>query len=513
MDFDTVMLKNLGKLIDDSKDANAVALIDCLTQQPRIFSHGQIDRLADSCARGLIERGLQAGDAVAILSINRAEFLVAYYAIMRAGMIAVPVNHKLSADGVAFILSDCSAKLAFVDQDRAALVPGDLPAVRLDNEEWEAFLNPGSFETFEPAPRTCAMILYTSGSTGRPKGVQLSHDGQLWALAVRTSARASFDDERLIVAAPLFHMNALASCKFALCAHASVVLMPQFDAKSFIGALGQHGVTWITSVPTMMAMLVRETAALASIDTSRVRYVRMGSAPATQQLYDAVLRVFPHAAAAGGYGTTEAGPIVFGPTKDKPLPGGDGLGWPMKEVEVRIADANGNDAKEGELWMRTPANMLGYLNMPEKTAQVLTDDGWYKSGDAFRTDEQGCYYFVGRVDDMFNCGGENIYPGEVESVIEQMPAVLQSCVVPVPDEIKGQKPVAFVVPKQDTGLTEQAVKDYVLAHAPAYQHPRRVYFLDALPLAATNKVDRRYLVEVAARSPGNGLPADTAGSK
>ncbi|QUS40036.1 long-chain fatty acid--CoA ligase [Tardiphaga alba] len=494
------MWKNLGKLVDPSKNQQAVALIDCSGGEAREFSHGDLDRLSDACARGLVHKGLKRGDSVAIMSVNRAEFIIAYFAIMRAGMIAVPVNHKLSADGVAFILSDCSAKLAFVDGDRASLVPGGLPTVRLDGPEWDAFLDPGPFDTFEPPHGTCAMILYTSGSTGRPKGVQLSHDGQIWALTIRVAARASFEDERLIVAAPLFHMNALGSCKFAICAHASVVLMPQFEAKSFIDAIGRFGVTWITSVPTMMAMLTRETSALAGIDTSRVRYVRMGSAPATQQLYDAVHRTFPNAGVAGGYGTTEAGPIVFGPTQNRTLPGGDGLGWPLKDVEVRIVDVDGHDAAEGELWMRTPANMLGYLNMPEKTAEALTPDGWYKSGDAFRTDAEGCYYFVGRVDDMFNCGGENIYPGEVEKVIEQVPGVMQACVVPVPDELKGQKPVAFVVPRKDADLSEKAIKDYVLAHAPAYQHPRRVFFLDELPLAATNKVDRRQLCERAARS-------------
>lgn len=494
------MWQNLGKLTDPSRNPDAIALIDCAADEPRTYTHGAIDRLSDACARGLVARGLKRGDAVAIMSTNRAEFLIAYFAIMRAGMIAVPVNHKLPAEGVAFILSDCAAKLAFVDGERAALVPQGLPSVRLDNADWDAFLDPGPFETFVPPPRTCAMILYTSGSTGRPKGVQLSHDGQLWALGIRVSARTSFEDERLIVAAPLFHMNALGSCKFALCAHASVVLMPQFEAKSFIAAIGRFGVTWITSVPTMMAMLARESAALAAIDTSGVRYVRMGSAPATGQLYDSVHRIFPNAGVAGGYGTTEAGPIVFGPTGGRALPGGDGLGWPMKDVEVRMVDAEGQDnPREGELWMRTPANMLGYLNMPEKTSQVLTEDNWYKSGDAFRTDESGCYYFVGRVDDMFNCGGENIYPGEVEKVIEQMPGIMQACVVPVPDELKGQKPVAFVVAKDGGDLTEQAVKQYVLAHAPAYQHPRRVFFLDALPLAATNKVDRRQLGERAAR--------------
>ncbi len=487
---------NLGKLTDPAQDSDAIALIDCQPSAERHYTHGEIDRLADACARGLLRRGLRAGDTVALMSANCAQFVVAYLGIMRAGLIAVPVNHKLASDTVAFVLDDCQARLVFADAARAAQVAAGVPVQRLDDPSWQDFLDPGPFDTVVPAPQDCAMILYTSGSTGRPKGVQLSHQGQIWALEARFRVRGDFRDERLIVAAPLFHMNALVSCKFALCAHASLVLMPQFDAREFIAAIGRHAVTWITSVPTMMAMVVREARALAAIDTRGVRYVRMGSAPATGQLYDAVLAAFPNATIAGGYGTTEAGPIVFGPTQGRNLPPGGGLGWALPDVEVRLVDGDGRIAeREGELWMRTPANMLGYLNLPQKTAQVLTPDNWYKSGDIFRTDEAGCYFFVGRADDMFNCGGENIYPGEVEQVIERMPQVMQACVVPVADEIKGQKPVAFVVLREGQQADEAAVKEFVLAHAPAYQHPRRVYFVDALPLASTNKIDRRALMQ------------------
>jgi long-chain acyl-CoA synthetase len=131
---------------------------------------------------------------------------------------------------------------------------------------------------------------------------------------------------------------------------------------------------------------------------------------------------------------------------------------------------------------------------------VLTSDNWYKSGDIFRRDAQGCYSFVGRADDMFNCGGENIYPGEVERVIERIPDVMQACVVPMEDEIKGHKPVAFVVLRSGASVSEDEIKTFVLENAPAYQHPRRVFFTNALPLAATNKIDRRQLAQLAQQS-------------
>jgi len=228
-------------------------------------------------------------------------------------------------------------------------------------------------------------------------------------------------------------------------------------------------------------------------DLSRVHYVRLGSAPASEKLVEDIRAVFPKAVVSSAYGTTEAGPIVFGPHPDgRPKPALV-AGWPMPGVEVCLVDADGLDAVEGVLWQRSPANMRGYLNLPEKSREVLTTDGWYISGDVFRRDANGAYSFVGRADDMFICGGENIYPSEVERMLEQHPDILQSCVVPVPDEIKGEKPVAFIVPRSGAKLSEGEVKQYALAHAPAYQHPRRVTFLEDLPLSGTNKVDRNAL--------------------
>jgi long-chain acyl-CoA synthetase len=137
--------------------------------------------------------------------------------------------------------------------------------------------------------------------------------------------------------------------------------------------------------------------------------------------------------------------------------------------------------------------MRGYLNLPEKTREVLTPDGWYISGDVFRRDADGLYAFVGRADDMFVCGGENVFPGEVESMLESHPDIRQAAVVPVPDEIKGEKPFAFVVARAGRSLTEDDVKRYALARAPAYQHPRLVVFVEELPMAGTNKIDRAAL--------------------
>ena len=196
-----------------------------------------------------------------------------------------------------------------------------------------------------------------------------------------------------------------------------------------------------------------------------------------------------------GYGTTEAGPVVFGP-KTNEIPPPISVGWPSPGVRLKLVDSEGNEAEKGELWHYTPAVMTGYLNLTGKTKEVFSDEGLYKSGDVFRRDpNDGAYYFVGRIDDMFNCGGENIYPAEIESVLLMHPNIEMACVVPVPDEIKGMKPVAFVVLVPGRELNEEQVKKFVLQNAPAYQHPRMVVFLDELPLAGPGKVDRSGLAK------------------
>ncbi len=486
---------NLGVLFDPDLGGDNLAIVDCrIWQAPREYSHRQIDDLTNACARGLLNRGLSAGDAVAILSANRVEFFAAYMAILRAGMIAVPINYKFSKEIIEFILVDADVKHVFCDEVRHAQLTTDLPITDFDRAGeigFERLLDVGEFTPFRPNDDDVAMVLYTSGSTGRPKGVPLTHKGHIWALKGRMT-NWPFTQDKLLIAAPLYHMNALCTGLFCLAASARMVLLPEFHARHYLQAIDTYRCTWITSVPTMLALAFMETDLIEKLDLSSVSIVRMGSAPISPKLWQNVKATFPGASVMNGYGTTEAGPIVFGLTGGKPVPELS-VGRQMPEVDLKLIDQNGEEADEGVLWHRTPATTTGYLNLPEKSAEALTPDGWYISGDVFRRDENGNYFFVGRSDDMFNCGGENIYPGEVESVLVGHPDIEQSCVVPVPDEIKGEKPVAFVVCRSGNTLSEQDVKQHALANAPAYQHPRMVIFLDELPLAGPGKIDRNGL--------------------
>src|SRR5437867_2578864 len=209
---------NLGDLIDDSRDLHKIAVIDLGGETaPREFSFDALDRLANGVARGLLARGLARGERVAILAANRAEYLAAYYGIMRAGLVAVPVNFKFPPALIEVVLQDCDARLVFCDPRRRSDCPVDLPVVVFGDsgpQGFGHFLDPGPFTAVQPAPAEPAMFLYTSGSTGKPKGVMLSHQSHLWVVRTRLEGQ-DVARHRLLVAAPLYHMNALALAKSA----------------------------------------------------------------------------------------------------------------------------------------------------------------------------------------------------------------------------------------------------------------------------------------------------------
>jgi long-chain acyl-CoA synthetase len=485
---------NLGDLIPHDRDLSKTAIIDLGGEQsPREFSFAQLDAMANGVARALAKSGFNRGDRVAILSVNRAEYLAAYYGIMRAGLVAVPVNFKFPRETIHFIIRDAGTRLVFCDAARAADCPDDIPRVAFGSV-FDAFLDPGAFPTIAPKPSEPAMFLYTSGSTGTPKGVVLSHQSHIWV--VETRLAPGLDRHRYLIAAPLYHMNALALAKLACAAHASIVLLPQFSARAYIEAIGRWRCTFLTAVPPMIAMMLREHELLARTDLSSIESVRMGSAPVSASLMKALHEVLPHAAVTNAYGTTEAGPVVFGPHPRGLKQPEMSVGYPHPQVMLQLVDGARQDAEQGVLEMKCPALMLGYHNRPDMKPPI-TPDGFYVSGDVFRRDAEGFFYFVGRTDDMFVSGGENIYPADVERMLERHPGIAQAAVVPIDDEIKWQKPVAFVVRKAGHTLDAETVQRFALAHAPAYQHPRFVWFVDELPLASTNKLDRSALGRMA----------------
>src|SRR5258706_14150674 len=237
--------ENLGDLIEPGLDPDKLAIIDLGGENPpREFSYRRLNELARGVARGLLARGFVRGDRVAILSANRAEYIATLFGIMRAGLIAVPVNFKFPRKTIDFIISDSGAKLVFCDPDRCADAPPTLPLVEFggrDGNRFDEFVDFGSFSAVTPEPREPAMFLYTSGSTGIPKCVVLSHQSHLWVVGTRLAPDLA--RHRYLIAAPLYHMNALALSQLACAAHATIVLLPQFTAAAYIDAVQRYRCT------------------------------------------------------------------------------------------------------------------------------------------------------------------------------------------------------------------------------------------------------------------------------
>ena len=488
---------NLGLLFAEHAQSDRPAIIDLRDpEQPRPVSFRGLDAGCNAVARGLVRAGLKAGDRIGILSLNRVEFVMTLLGAMRAGVVPVPVNVKLPADAISFILDDAGARMVFTEPGLRRHCPPHLPIIEFGGN-YDSFLDPGSFNAYEPEPNSIAIQPYTSGSTGRPKGVLLSHYGQNWSRRILAHTRGTTERDVILVAAPLYHKNALNAIKQGLTAGATLPLLPQFDIERYIEAIGRHRCTVISGVPTMMAMMLTRKDRLADVDTASVRTIMMGSAPSSPQLLKELRAHYPNAEPLVVYGVTEGGPVPLGPHPEgKPRPAGS-LGVPYTGTEAKLVGGPGPD--EGELILRNPGILLGYHNLPGETAKRLRD-GWYYSGDVCRRDRDGFYFFVGRTDDMFVSGGENIFPGEVEALLLRHPGVHQAMVLPFDHELKGQVPYAFVVTRHGASVTEDDLKQFALANGPAYQHPRRVFFLEQFPLAGTNKVDRERLRALAAGS-------------
>jgi len=491
---------NVAELLERFPRDDAVVLVDRSATPPEQVTASALRERALRCGAGLAARGLAPFTRIGLLAANCGQYYDVMFGAPAAGLVFVPLNTRLPAETQAYILDDAHVQLVISDAEHAPLVPPDMPHIVIGTVEWDDLV------AHEPLGEAAAVDgddiavqIYTSGSTGRPKGVLLTHRNVTFTVL---EYGAAMPGEVMLVSAPLYHKNASMSSKLAFANGGTVVLLGGFTASGYIEAITEQRVTMCSGVPTMFALVTAEIASRVAAgheipDLSSVQRAFIGSAPLTEALYDDVQRLLPQALVSNGYGTTEA-VLEFGPHPDgKPRPK-ISVGHQHPKVELRLVDPDtGEDADAGELWVRSPGVMTGYHNLPEVTAERLTD-GWYHTGDLMTRDEDGWYYFVGRVDDMFVCAGENIYPDAVEQMLEKHPGVHQAVVVPVPDELKGQLPAAFVRAEPGHTLTADEVKQHALANGPAYAHPRHVWIVDEIPLASTAKIDRNGLVSRAA---------------
>ena len=307
----------------------------------------------------------------------------------------------------------------------------------------------------------------------------IEHSQRYWPLS---------PSDRVIVAAPMFHKNAMrGSVKPSLRAGASLVIMRSFDPRRYLQALADHKVTSCSGVPTMFAEMLRQTDLIESLDFSALKRISMGSAIVPPQLIERLTDTFK-VSVRESFGLTEGGGAIRQPIDGRIPPRGS-VGLVAPELEVKLVGPNGEDANEGECWIRSPYVLREYVNLPELSRERIVD-GWLRTGDLLRRDADGFFYYVTRIDDMFVCGGENIYPKEVENLALKHPDVANVAVTPLTHDTKGFAPAAMVVLKKDKVVTSEQLQNFFADNGPAFAIPRAILFVDQIPLNGAGKVDR-----------------------
>ena len=453
--------------------------------------------------------GLSTGGRVAILALNSDDYLELHYAIPWAGGALVPINTRLAAAEVRYILDDATPEVVICDDACLPLLSQGLPPIKTRIHLGQATPPAGwlSYEALiaqtEPADdaerrdNDLAGIFYTGGSTGKAKGAMLSHDN-LISNAMNAIALVGYDrTSRYLHAAPMFHL-ADGMATFALTMVGGThVMIPKFDARACLDAMAQHRVTNVTLVPAMIAMMVNHPDA-ATIDLEALRQIQFGASPMQEPTLRRAVELWPDVLFLHGWGMTELAPIGSALPYDLRVPAVAGArmrscGHGILNCEVKIVDAEGRELPRGsvgELVIRGPNVMLGYWNKPAETAAALRD-GWLHTGDAAAMDEDGFITIVDRLKDMIISGGENIYSTEVENAIAAFPGVGEVAVIGIPDERWGEAVHAIVVPRADAKLDLEAVRAHCRTLIAGYKVPRSIEIRTTpLPLSGSGKVHK-----------------------
>jgi long-chain acyl-CoA synthetase len=483
----------------------------------------QLAERANRLSGGLRAAGLGPGERVVVCMANCPEVGITYSAVWRAGAVVTPVLFLLSEAELSHVLSDSGARLVVTTPDFLPKVLGaargvpNVAAVVLTGPA-PAGVEPAAgdppildFTTLEQAAEGSlvdtpsshmAALLYTGGTTGRAKGVVLSHDAlSAAAWSASRSQDHDFPDAGRRVGLsplPLSHVYGLTVSVMGL--HATEpgtsVLMRWFDPLGFLDLVARHGVQVSALVPMMIQMLL--TAPLEEYDTSTLRKVVSGSAPLPAPVAQEWARRLPHAVLAEGYGCTESAAIISTTPGPAVRPGSVGVPAPGVEVRIEAPDGSAAPAGEtGEICMRGPNLMDGYWHAPEETARALRD-GWLHTGDIGRLDDEGYLHVVDRIKDVIIRGGFNVYPRDVEDVLDGHPAVAASGVVGRPDPAHGEEVVAFVRLAPGASATPEELVAYAKERLSAVKYPREVRIVDALPLTSVLKTDRKALRALAA---------------
>lgn len=487
-----------------------VALVDAITG--RRITYRQWNRQTNRLANWLREDlGVRKGDRVAVLAMNCVEYLDVWFACGKLGVILQNLNWRLAVPELESLVNDAGPKVLiygedFVEQvsflrERGAGVrhcvtlgvqaaPDDLPFATRDRYPDTP---PSEVDLTWDDPW---VICYTGGTTGLPKGAILTHGNVTWNSVNTVVSWGLRPDDVAILNAPLFHTGGLNvfTAPLVHIGGASIVCRT-FDADQVFDLVETAGITLFFGVPTMF-IVMQQHPRWPEVDFSRCRLIISGGAPCPMPVFERFWEKGVDFKT--GYGLTEAGPNTFWlPPEDvRRRPGA--VGFPLFHVDVRIVREDGTECapgEVGELIIRGPHVTPGYWNNPEATAASIVD-GWLQTGDLGRQDEEGYYFIVGRLKDMFISGGENVYPAEIESVMHGHPAVAEAALIAVPDPKWGEVGRAIVVLKRGAMLSEADLRAHCRQRLAGYKVPKSVVFVDGLPKTGAGKIDKPTLIEL-----------------
>ena len=498
-------MQNLAGILTDTAARSPERTV--LKLDDTVVSYAALDAMSAKVAGLLSARGVQPGERVGLVMPNIPQMAAVYFGVLRHGAVVVPMNPLLKAREVAYHLQDSGARLVFAwegvggEVSAGAEEAGGVDVVTVDATEFPALLAQAESrpEVAEVMGEDVAVILYTSGTTGRPKGAALTHRNLLTNADVARSLLNTLETDVIFGGLPFFHVFGQTSAlNSAVLSGASISLLPRFDAGKALEIIERDGVTIFEGVPTMYVGMLRHPAVKNTNVSSLRGAITGGSAMPLE-----VLREFEDVFGIQlleGYGLSETSPIV-----SFNLPGegrrAGSIGKPVAGMEVRMLDPDGLDVpvgEIGELSVRGDGVMKGYWRNEEATAAAIPD-GWFRSGDLARFDEEGNIYIVDRKKDMILRGGYNVYPREVEEVLYEHPAVAEAAVVGVPDPLHGEEIVAVVGLREEAVPSDDTARETLIAdiaqfsrdRLAAYKYPRRIILTDALPKGPTGKILKR----------------------
>jgi acyl-CoA synthetase (AMP-forming)/AMP-acid ligase II len=474
----------------------------------RVTTYAQLCAQVRRAASGLASRGLRKGDVVAILSPNLPEYIVAFYAAATLGAIVTPVNPLYTIEEVAKQFANAGAKFVFtipqlLGAAREASAHARVEELFVFGESEGAtpfaslLEDDGEAPEVEIDPREDIVALpYSSGTTGVCKGVMLTHRNLVANLSQLRGSGHDLSDDTLVCVLPLFHIYGLvAIANLAMLSGAKVVMMPRFDFAQLLKVMQDYRVTFAHLVPPVILALSKQPV-VDDYDLSSLRTIFSGAAPLGPELSRAC-EARLGCEVIQGYGMTEASPATH-----ITAPGGGRAGsvgpcvpnMECKLVSVETGEEVAGTFERGEVWVRGPQVMKGYLNCPEATAQTLDADGWLHTGDVAYVDEDGYFFIVDRAKELIKYKAFQVAPAELEALLLTHPSVADAAVVPSPDEEAGEVPKAFVVVRDGHGLTEAEVLSFVASHVAPHKKVRRVEFISQVPKSPSGKILRRLLV-------------------